>query len=172
MFNRALRFASLVSLCLVMAAPTLAQEEPFKVGVVNLDVILSESSGGKELQAKLEAFRNESRTESEAMQAKAREIQKEIESGNGVLPESTLLTLGKQLEDTMINLRRHQEEKQREAQKMRSDGLNEFEKQLNPVFKKFQTEMGYDLILSNRSGMILMAGERADITGQVLEMLK
>ncbi len=172
MFSRARRFATLLSVCLVIATPTLAQEEPFKIGVVNLDAIIAESPGGKELHTKLEAFREEALAETEALKAKANDTQKEIDKGVGVLPDDTLRALEKQLEDAMISLRRHQEEKQREAQKIRSDGLNEIEKQLNPILKEFQTEMGYDLILSNRSGLVLMAGERADIAGQVLERLK
>ena len=172
MFSRALRFACVMSISVLIATPTLAQEEPFKIGVVNLDVIIAQSPGGKALHAQLETFREETLAQSEELKAKAQATQKEIDQGNGVLPEDTMLALKKQLEDSLINLRRHQEKKQREAQKIRSEGLNDIEKQLNPVFQEFQSEMGYDLILSNRSGLVLMAGERADITGKVLERLK
>ena len=99
-------------------------------------------------------------------------IQLEIEKGTGSLPEDTMASLRRQYEDATIQMRRYQEEKQREAQQIRTDGLNEIEKQLQPVLESLQAEGGYDLILSDRTGVVLWAGDRVDITLVVLEKLQ
>ena len=172
MFSRAFRYACLLSISIFIASPTLAQEEPIKVGVVNLDAVLAESSTGKALQSRLEEFREETIAGSKELETKARELKSEIEKGTGSLPNDTLVGLRRQLEDATIRLRRYQEEKQREGQKIRAEGLNEIEKELQPVLQELQTEIGYDLILSSRTGVVLWAGERVDITPAVLERLK
>jgi Skp family chaperone for outer membrane proteins len=54
---------------------------------------------------------------------------------------------------------------------MQSEGLREIEKQLEPVFEKVRDEGGYDLILNRVPGVVVMAGQRVDITQKVIDRL-
>jgi len=45
------------------------------------------------------------------------------------------------------------------------------EKQLEPIFKKIQEENGYDLILNNVPGVVVMANENVDITQLVVDRM-
>lgn len=158
-------------LVLGLATPAVAQEAPIKIAVVNLDYIVAKSPAGQDLQGKLEAFETQVRSEVEAKTSAARAIQQRITDGANSLSDDKLADLQKQLEDATIDIRRYRDDRQREGEKMQNEGLQSIEAQLEPVFKAIRDENGYDLILNNVPGVVVMAGERVNITQQVLDRL-
>lgn len=56
--------------------------------------------------------------------------------------------------------------------KMQQQGLKDIEKELEPVMKQIQTQHGFDLILNNTPGIVVMTSEKVDITQLVIETLK
>lgn len=143
--------------------------EPIKIAVVDLEALVARSAAGKKLQAQLESFKNQAQAEGETMAGKAREIQQQLVEGEKSLPAEKLQELQKQLEDAQIGIRRFRDDKQREGQKMQTEGLRQIEAQLKPVFEKVRDEGGYDLILNNVSGVVILANEKVDITARILE---
>ena len=161
-----------VVLALGLALPLAAQEGgPVRIAVVNLDAVILQSPGGKALQEKLAAFQQTAREEIEAKQNDIREIRQRITDGANSLSEDRLAELQKDYEDANIAARRLQDDKQREAQKMQQEGLKEIETQLQPVFEQIRDEDQLDLIMNNTPGVIIMAGERINITRKVIERL-
>ena len=155
-----------------MAAPAAdAQEAPIKIVVVDLERVVAQSAAGKALQEKLANFQEEVKAEGEAKAAAARDIRQRIADGANSLSEEKLNQLQKDYEDATIDIRRFQDDKQRQGQKMQGEGLREIEKQLQPVFEKIRDEGGYDLILNNVAGVVVMANEKVDITPLVVERL-
>ncbi|NJL27840.1 MAG: OmpH family outer membrane protein [Thermoanaerobaculia bacterium] len=164
---------SLTSLCLTggFATAALAQDGPIKIAVVDLDRVIAQSKAGKELQTKLEKFQQDIKNQGEAMNEEARQLRQRMTDGVNSLSEDKLAELQKQFEDKQIAMRRFRDDKQREGQKMQEEGLREIEKQLQPVFEKVRDDGGYDLILNYVPGVVVMAGERIDITKKVVETL-
>lgn len=148
-----------------------AQEGPIKIAVVNLDYIVSQSPAGKTLQQSLKGFEDEVVAEVKARTDRAKEIRQRLVDGANSLTEDKLTELNKQLEDATIDIRRYRDDKEREGQKMQQEGLREIEKQLEPIFEEVRAEGGYDLILNNVPGVVVMVGERAEITQKVLDKL-
>lgn len=158
--------------CLVLLTPMLeAQGPPLKIGVVNLDLIVASSPAGRALQSKLETFQRSVQAEGEAKTASAQDIRQRIADGANTLSEEKLSELQKELEDAQIAIRRYRDDKQREGEKMQAEGLREIEQQLEPVFRKIRDEEGYDLILNNVPGVVVMIGPRVDLTQTVLDHL-
>ncbi len=155
----------------ILAAPGAlpAQEQPLRVAVVDLDVLVARSARGKALQERLDKFQKDVQTEGEGMAAKAQEIRKRMEDGQLTLSEERLTELNKEYEDAMIALRRFRDDKQREGKKIQDEALREIERELEPVFEQVRQEMGFDLILNRVPGVVLMVGERLDITPLMLE---
>ncbi len=151
--------------------PVSAQEAPVKIAVVNLDYVVANSPGGKALQARLEQFQQQVIAEAGVIQNQARDIRQRIADGANTLSEDTLADLQRQFEDKQVSLSRLQDDKQREGQKMQTEGLQEIEKQLEPVFRQIRDEENYDLILNNVPGVVVMVGERVDLTQKVLDRL-
>ena len=162
---------ALAALLALLALPVAAQDGGTKIGVVNLDYIVAESPAGKALQAKLETFQQQVQGQAEQQATAARDLRQRMADGANSLSEDKLAEMQKELEDITIAMRRFRDDKQREGQKMQNEGLREIEKQLEPVFQAVRDEGGYDLILNNVPGMVVMSSESVDITQKVLDKL-
>lgn len=143
-----------------------------KIAVVDLERVVALSPQGQALQHQLEGFQKQAQQQVENMNNKLKEIQRQAQDGANSLSEDKLAELQREYEDQTINIRRFTEEKQREGQQMQQKGLKEIEKQLEPVMKKIQTDYGYDLILNNTPGIVVMSSDKVDITQLVIDNLK
>ncbi len=163
-------------ICLALVALTLPaaaqQNQPINIAVVDLDFVVAQSPAGQALGKKLEEFKKTAQAEVEGKQKQAADLRNRIRDGVNSLSEDKLAELQKQLEDVAIEIRRFGDDKQREGQKMQDEGLRQIEKQLEPVFAKIRDDNGYDLILNRVPGVVVMAGERVDITKKVIEALQ
>jgi Skp family chaperone for outer membrane proteins len=157
----------------VLALPSTAEAQPapIKIAVVNLDFIVAQSPAGKELQSRLQNFQMEIRDEIDRRGETARGIRNQITEGGSSLSEANLTELQKQYEDAGIAMKRYQDDKEREGKKMQEEGLREVEKQLEPIFTAIREEEGYDLILNNVPGVVVMVSDRVEISRQVLDRL-
>lgn len=161
---------TLAMTCL-LALPALAQDGPIKIAVVDLDVVVGQSPAGQALNTKLENFQKQVQAEMDTMTNRAKELRQRLADGVNSLSEDKLAELQKQFEDEGIKMKRLKDDKTREGQKMQSEGLRDIEKMLEPVFKQVRDEGGYDIILNKVPGVVVMAGERVDITQKVLDKL-
>ena len=149
-----------------------AQEAPLRIAVVNLDAVALQSPAGQKMQADLEAFQISAQNDLKAGQDAANDIRRRAAEGVNSLSAERLAALQKEYEDATIMLRRLQDDKNREGQAIQAAGLKEIEAQLEPVFRLISDEEGYDLILNYTPGVVIMAGERVDITGKVIARLQ
>ena len=152
--------------------PAAAQEEPVRVAVVNMDQVIAQSSAGTALREKLQAFQAEAQAGADDQQKKIQDLRKQVSEGVNSLDQAELVNLQKQFEDATLQLRRFRDDKQREAQKIQAEGLRDIEKQIEPVFAAIQEEFDYDLILNQQSGVVMMVGDRINITQVVIDRLK
>ncbi len=167
----AILLAAIVLGGLCAAGSATAQGRPIKIAVVDLDLVATQSSAGQALRAKFQEYQREAQTELASRQEIANLIRQRATEGAGALSEEKLAELQQKYEDALVDLRRLRDEKQRGGQRLQQEGLQEIEKQLAPVFEKVRDEGGYDLILNNAPGVVVMANERVDITQKVVEAL-
>jgi outer membrane protein len=167
----AVLLATIVLVTLSAARGAAAQERPIKIAVVNLDFVVAQSPAGKALQARLEELQTRIKAESESQQQEAADIQRRAADGANSLSEEKLAQLQQEYEDKVRMMRRYREEKQREGQKMQQEGLRGVEQQLEPIFERIRDAGGYDLILNNAPGVVVMASGRINITQKVLDEL-
>jgi outer membrane protein len=156
----------LLSILLMGVSPLLAQEAAIKIAVVDVEAVVAQSKQGQELQARLESFQQQVQQEMTTMNQRVGELRQRLADGANSLSEARMAELNKEYEDATIALRRFRDDKQREGQKMQEESLREIERMLEPVFEQVRQEMGLDLILNN---VVLMAGERVDITDMMIE---
>lgn len=160
-------------LCLVLGASVQAQTggSALKIVVVDLDTVIINSRQGQALRTELEQFQQRIQQEADIMQGKARDIRQRIANGVNSLSDDQLAALQQDYEDEMIAIGRFRDDKQLEGQKKQQEGLSRIEKALEPVFEAIRDEYELDLILNRVPGVVVMAGERADITPLVIERL-
>lgn len=161
---------TLTALALGLAASA-ASAQDIKIAVVDLEAVVAQSAKGRALQTQLEAFQQQVQVEADTLAADARDLRKRMAEGANTLTDEKLSDLNKQYEDKTIEMRRLRDDKQREGQKIQAEGLREIEQQLEPVFKAVRDEGGYDLILNNAPGIVVMSSERVDITDLVVQRL-
>ncbi len=169
---RRLAPALVAAALLLPAAGARAQGPPPRIAVVDLDLVALQSPAGVALQKKLQDFEKQIQAEIETRTQKARQIRQRATDGELALSDEQLAELQKEYEDAMIAIRRFRDDKQREGEKVRTEGLRQVEEQLRPVLVKVREEGGYDLILNNVPGVVVMASERVDITDQVTALLQ
>lgn len=157
----------LLIFCLAGLSGALAQD--IKIGVVNIEGVIALSDMGKALQAKMETFMKEAEAEIQPQVEMAREMQKQLQQNAATLSATKTAEMRRKLEDASVNIKRLQNDKQQDMERMRNEGLAEIERALQPVFKKLREEDGYDLILETGSGAVLTASEKVDISKMVLE---
>ena len=163
---------SIIVLFLLINLSLAQAHDGAKIAVVDLERVVILSPQGKALQSKLEKFQEDVRNEAEGMNKIAQDIRRKVQEGANSLSEDKLAELQRQFEDQSIKIRRFSDEKQREGQKMQQQGLKDIEKELEPVMKQIQTQHGFDLILNNTPGIVVMTSEKVDITQLVIETLK
>ena len=163
---------SIIVLFLLINLSLAQAHDGAKIAVVDLERVVILSPQGKALQSKLEKFQEDVRNEAESMNKISQDIRRKVQEGANSLSEDKLAELQRQFEDQSIKIRRFTDEKQREGQKMQQQGLKDIEKELEPVMKQIQTQHGFDLILNNTPGIVVMTSEKVDITQLVIETLQ
>lgn len=148
-----------------------AQETTVKIAVVDLERVFVLSEAGKALQAQLDKFQQDVQAEGQRLSDAANEIRKRVADGGQSLSDEKLAEMQKEYEDKAIAIRRFRDDKQREGEKMKNEGLRKIELQLEPVFKKLREERDYDLILNNVPGIVVMATPKVDITDEIVQRL-
>lgn len=162
--SRTIRIALFALLAVGAFQGLSAQTAQLKIAVVDLEMVVAQSVRGKALQAELENFQNLVQMEGGNMVAKVNELRQRISDGANALSEDRLAELQKEYEDATIAVRRFQDDKTREGEKIQTEGLRKIESELGPIFEAVQEELGYDLILNQVPGVVLFASEALDIT--------
>lgn len=172
MLARRLCFALLAAALLAPSAVVAQDTSALRIAVVDLDLLVAQSSAGKALQAKLRNFEQEIKTRLAQLEEERSRTRQLVTEGTNSLSEERLDELQKQFEDQTIEIQRYTKDKQREGQKMQQEGLRDIELKLEPVLDQLQAQGNYDLIFNRALGVVVMASDRVDITPRVLELLE
>jgi outer membrane protein len=157
-----------VGALLAVAAPAAAQAN-VKVAVIDVERILLESNRGKSALEEIDALRKQKQSEAEAMQTRANDLKRQVEEGRLSLSQERLAELQKQLEDSVIALRRFNDDATRDLTKKRNDVLDQIEQSVFPVINQIGKEGGYTLIFNKYNSGLVYADEAVDITARVIE---
>ena len=157
-----------------VAAPLTAQAEsdpPLKVGVLNLDAVALQSPAGQALQQEIVAFQEDLTAQLQARQEAARAIEAQVAAADSADIE-TQRRLEREYQDALTAFQRFQQDKQEEANLLRSGGLARIQEEIAPVIEQIQVELGYDLVFNSTSAFIVIFSERVDITQLVIDRLQ
>lgn len=168
-------FSSLLTLALiVLVVSSFKPDERMangKIGVINLDYVIAQSNAGQQLQAKLATFQSQVQAQGEKISQEARNIRQRILDGANSLSEAKLAELQKQYEDKAIEIRRFQDDKQREGEKIKNEGLQKIEQLIGPKVDILVQQEGVDLVLNNQPGVVIWSSETIDLTQALLKLL-
>jgi len=102
------------------------------------------------------------------MQERAQDLQKRASEAAATPTGAGLAELRRELEEVGAQIQRRQEDLQREMERIQTQGLQQIESQLQPVFEQFQDEMNYDVIFNRVNSAIVKASDRVEITDEIV----
>jgi outer membrane protein len=152
-------------------APALAAQTAgaAKIGVIDVQRILTESMAGKEAMGKLKGLQDQKLAEAKAKQEEINQLRARINDGRLSLAEDKIAEMEKQAEDKVIAFRRFQDDADRELQKARDVAFDTIEKRVLPLINQVGSEGGYTVIFNKYSGSLIYADDKVDLTSEIIK---
>lgn len=160
------RFAAAVLLLGSLVGTSLAQEAT-RIGFVNTERILRESSAAKAAQEKLEQEFSRRDKELQETAARLRQLSERLDRDAAILPEGERLRRQRELADLDKDFQRRQREFREDLNQRRNEELAQVIDRANRVIRQLAEQEKYDLILQDA----VFASARIDITEKVLRAL-
>lgn len=165
MIGNRLIVAGAVAAAALLALPATAQ----KVGVIEVQRIVQESAVGKESLARIQKIQGTKQEELVKRQNELRDMEKKIQDQGKSLSEDAMEKLQKDYQAKALELKRFQDDAQRELEDLQRKELGELEKRVLPVIETVSKELGYALVFNKYQSGLLHADNSVDITDAVIQ---
>jgi outer membrane protein len=148
-------------------APTAAPGA--KIGVIEVQKIVQESAVGKESLARVQKVQQAKQDDLAKRQKELREMEQKIQDQGKSLSEDAMEKLQKDYQAKALDLKRFQDDAQRELEESQRKELGELEKRIMPVINEVAREQGYALVFNKFNSGLLFADDKAvDLTEAVI----
>jgi outer membrane protein len=160
--------AGAVATAALLALPVSAQSTQ-KVGVIEVQRIVQESAVGKESLARIQKIQAGKQDELTKRQNELRDIEKRIQEQGKSLSEEAMEKLQKDYQTKALDLKRFQDDAQRELEELQRKELGELERRVLPVIEAVSKELGFSLVFNKFQSGLLHADAGVDITDAVIQ---
>ena len=161
----ALQWLSATALLIAAAAPATAQE--LKIGYVNSERVMRESSPAKAAQAKLQTEFSKREKELDDAAGKLKAAADKLEKDATTLSEGERNRRQRELVESDRDLQRKRREFQEDLNQRRNEELATVVERANRVIRQIFEGEKYDLVLQE----VIFASNRVDITEKVIKVL-
>ena len=165
MIGNRLIVAGAVAAAALLALPATAQ----KVGVIEVQRIVQESAVGKESLARIQKIQAAKQEDLTKRQNELRDLEKKIQEQGKSLSEEAMEKLQKDYQAKALDLKRFQDDAQRELEELQRKELGELERRVLPVIEAVAKELGYSLVFNKFQSGLLHAEPGVDITDAVIQ---
>ncbi len=161
----------------IAAGPSAAQapagpattSAPMRIGVIEVQRIVQESAVGKESLARVQKLQQGKQDELTKRQKELRELEQKIQDQGKSLSEDAMEKLQKEYQGKAVDLKRFQDDAQRELEEAQRKELGDLEKRIMPVINDVAREQGFQLVFNKFNSGLLFADDKAtDITELVI----
>ena len=157
-------------------APSPAQPPaPFpqgaKIGFVNFQRVVSESSDGKASSAKIQTLSKKKQDEgaSKAQQLKAN--QDKLAASGSVMSDAARSQLEKEIERQQVEAQRFQQDAQAELNELQQELQQDFIKKITPILQQVATEKGLHALFNAQEAGFAWVDPGLDLTTDVIKKL-
>jgi len=168
MIGNRLIVAGAVATAALLALPVSAQSSQ-KVGVIEVQRIVQESAVGKESLARIQKIQAAKQEDLVKRQNELRDLEKRIQDQGKSLSEEAMEKLQKDYQSKALDLKRFQDDAQRELEELQRKELGELERRVLPVIEAVAKELGYSLVFNKYQSGLLHAEPGVDITDAVIQ---
>jgi outer membrane protein len=159
--------SALLALGTLLAAPALQAQT--KVGVIDVQRVVADSAVGKESLAKIQRIAGTKQEDVTKRQKELRDLEQKIQDQSKTLSAEALEKTQKDYQNKAVELKRFQDDAQRELEELQRKELQEFEKQVMPVIDTVAKEKGFQLVFNKFQSGLLFADESNDLTDEVIK---
>lgn len=160
----------------VAAAPAYAQTAApaapaagSKIGVIEVQRIVQESAIGKESLARVQKLQQAKQEDLGKRQKELRDLETKIQDQGKALSEDAMEKLQKEYQGKAVELKRFQDDAQRELEEAQRKELGDLEKRIMPVINDVAKEQGYQLVFNKfNSGLLFADDKSVDLTEAVI----
>ena len=160
--------AGAVAAAALVALPAPAQTAQ-KSGVIEVQRIVQDSAVGKESLTRIQKVSTAKQEDLTKRQTELRDLEKRIQEQGKSLSEEAMEKLQKDYQQKALDLKRFQDDAQRELEELQRRELTELEKKVLPVIEAVSKELGYSLVFNKFQSGLLYADEAVDITAAVIQ---
>lgn len=160
---------ALLILLLCAAGVPAAAQGALKLGVIDVERILTDSVSGKKVLEELTKLRDQKNMELQSKRTEVEQLRTRFAESRLTLAEDKLAEMERQLEDKAVELRRAQDDAQREVQKRQQEEFARIERDVMPIIQTVGKENGYTLIFNKFQGGLVFADDSVDVTDLVIE---
>jgi len=166
--TRVNRILLLVALVALLGWATGAQDEPIKIGVVDVDQAMNSTEEGKAAREEFSRKQREADAEVQPMADRFRELQEELKGKKYVLSDEALF--GKQVELAELQNRIDNKIKELQGQLKIDQGRLEapLRAKLLEIVEEIGKEQGFTLIMARDTPGVMYTREAIDITDEVV----
>ena len=152
------------------AAQTASATTPgSKIGVIEVQKIVQESAIGKESLARVQKVQQAKQEDLQKRQKELRDMEQKIQDQGKALSEDAMEKLQKDYQSKALDLKRFQDDAQRELEESQRKELGELEKRIMPVINEVAREQGYALVFNKfNSGLLFADDKTVDLTEAVI----
>ncbi len=153
----------------VLAAAGAAQPgDVVRVGVVDMQAVISHSTKGQRARAQLDAERAAKQKQLDALEEEGRKLQAELERQRSVLSPNALREKEETIQRKIREVQRTAEDWNREFKKREAELVGDIQREILQVITELGKEKGYTIILERAAG-VWYVGERADLTKDIID---
>ncbi len=155
----------------IIAMSSLAiAHEGTKVGVVDADIVIQKSAKGKAFFDEYQAFVTGKEEEIKTMMEGYRAQEKDFQAKQASLSDDKRRAMAIELQRLQTDIKRKQEDAQRETKSMLNNRLEQFRKELAPLIRAVAQEKGLDLVINfGPNSNLVYISETINITEAVIK---
>jgi len=151
------------------AAPASAPAASTKIGVIEVQRIVQESAIGKESLGRVQKLQQAKQEDLQKRQKDLRDLEQKIQDQGKSLSEDAMEKLQKEYQAKAVDLKRFQDDAQRELEEAQRKELGDLEKRIMPVINEVAKEQGYQLVFNKfNSGLLFADDKSVDLTDSVI----
>jgi outer membrane protein len=138
-----------------------------KIGIINPQNVLQNSTKGKEVIERLRSLNMSKQKKYEAMQKEIDTLEKEVLSP--ALNQDTRDKKNMDLQNKRIEIKRFAEDAQKESMAMQQKEFESLQRELMPIIEKIAKGAGFSLVLDLNTAGVTYFEPSCDITDQVIK---
>ncbi len=147
-----------------------ASPDPFKVGVINMNVAVSETAEGKKGLQEIQGKYQERGQKLQQMQQEIQSLNDQVQRQAATLSDDERLRLTRQLDEKQKIFKRAQEDYQSDLQEDEQDAVRRIGLKMDPLIKDYAQQNGFSLVLEGGSQMpIYYAAPQVDLTEEIVK---